>query len=118
MDYGTSSIARQSEDSDIFKTVMFDDTAEFVRLITYVYERFQGAGLELSDAPIVTSVRMRPSLIRQLPRELTNGMRSVTNQDVLRALAQYERDESLGIEEAFERFPFVETSPQQQSSQG
>jgi hypothetical protein len=112
-----SSVPRQLEDLDRFETVMFDDAAQFVRLVTHVYERFDGKGLELTDAPIVTSARIRPSLIRQLPQELTNGMRTVTNQDISEALAQYERDEALGVQEAFERFPFVEVSPQQQSSQ-
>jgi predicted DNA-binding transcriptional regulator AlpA len=116
-------VARRSQyihqlgELDEFVTVIFDDAAQFVRLVTYVYERFDGKGLELSDAPIVTSVCIRPSLIRQLPQELTNGMRIVTNQDVSGALAQYERDEALGIQEAFERFPFVETSLKQKSSQ-
>ncbi|HEX9988515.1 MAG TPA: hypothetical protein VGE45_08575 [Chloroflexia bacterium] len=114
---GISSVPREFEDLDRFETVMFDNAAQFVRLVTYVYERFDGKGLELSDAPIVTSVRIRPSLIRQLPQELTNGMRAVTNEDISAALAQYERDEALGIQEAFERFPFVEISSQQQSSQ-
>jgi hypothetical protein len=112
-----SRLRNQLKDSDSFETVVFDDVSQFVRLVTYVYEQFDGKGLELSDAPIVTSARIRPSLIRQLPAELTEGMRTVTDQDIQDALARYERDEALGIQEAFERFPFVETSSQHQSSQ-
>jgi hypothetical protein len=106
-----------AQNLDALKTMVFDDEAKYVQFIKYIYEHLGGKGLELTDAPITTSVRVRPWLIRQLPEELANAMHPVTDEDIERVLEQYEKDELLGPAEAVERFPFVRIPTQEPSSQ-
>jgi hypothetical protein len=47
-------------------TVVFDSEDEYVRFTDYVFERFGGRGLELTDVPIVASIRVKPWLLEQV----------------------------------------------------
>jgi hypothetical protein len=47
-------------------TVVFDSEDEYVRFTDYVFEKFGGRGLELTDVPIVASIRVKPWLLEQV----------------------------------------------------
>lgn len=61
-------------------TMVFDDEDEYVRFIDYVYDRFGGAGLGLTNVPIITSIRVKGWLLEQAQNQF--AMRPVTEEDM------------------------------------
>ncbi len=45
--------------------MVFDSEDEYVRFTDQVYERFGAAALELTDQPILTSIRVRRDVVEQ-----------------------------------------------------
>lgn len=52
-----------SSDDGRLLTIAFDDEAAYQRFTEYVFTRFGGRGLELTDAPVERTVRVRPWLL-------------------------------------------------------
>ncbi len=46
-------------------TVMFDSEEEYVRFTDYVFQQHGGHGIELTNVPIVASLRVKPWLLEQ-----------------------------------------------------
>lgn len=61
-------------------TMVFDNEEEYVRFTDYVEEQFDGAGLELTDVPIIASIRVRSWLLERT--QALFAMRPVTGQDI------------------------------------
>jgi hypothetical protein len=46
-------------------TIVFDSEDEYVRFTDYVFEKHGGRGVELTNLPIVASIRVKPWLLKQ-----------------------------------------------------
>lgn len=75
-DGGDHRIARWAD----FKTVIFDDDREFVRFTEYVYDRFGGRGLMLTNVPIPRTARLSPWLFGQVSDHF--AIREVKRRDI------------------------------------
>ncbi|GEM_PF-2835842 len=62
-------------------TVIFDSEEEYVSFTDYVYDRFNGIGLDFTNVPILTSVRITSWLMEQTREKFR--MR-VTNEELTR----------------------------------
>ena len=67
-------------------TVIFENDDEYVRFTDYVYQELGGAGLELTNIPIVASVRVTEQLLEQTRSKFK--MRRATHEDLARVREQ------------------------------
>lgn len=110
-----SDVRPADEEDDDYRTMVFTTDEDYLGFLKYVYSHFKGKGLgiELTDAPIAASLRIRPSLLSRIPNELVQAMRPVTEEDIDRVM-----DEMTGEDLAdFDRFHFVEFSKSQIESE-
>lgn len=68
-------------------TVMFDDETEYVRFVREAYQNFNRQGLEFTNVPIITSVRIRPWLLEKTWEAF--DFRSVTQEDLDKVREKY-----------------------------
>lgn len=67
-------------------TIVFDDEDEYVRFTDYVYNEFLEGGLELTNAPITTSIRLTQALWDKTHEQFQ--MRPITEEDLIKARAR------------------------------
>ena len=85
---------------------MFDDDDNYRKFVSYVFEQFQGQGIDFTNVPIAPSLLVRSSTLARMPEDLANTARPVTNKDIRQAL-EGQKGRMLLDPEDLEHFHFV-----------